>query len=52
VAKVLELPDVKKRISGLAITPTSNTPEQLDKLINSEINAWRQVATEKNIKAN
>ena len=52
VAKVLDLPDVKKRISGLAITPTSTTPEQFDKLINSEINAWRQVATEKNIKAN
>jgi tripartite-type tricarboxylate transporter receptor subunit TctC len=52
VAKVLEMPDVKKRISGLAITPTSNTPEQFDKLINSEINTWRQVATEKNIKAN
>ncbi len=52
VAKVLEMPDVKKRISGLAITPTSSTPEQLEKMINSEINIWRQVATEKNIKAN
>jgi tripartite-type tricarboxylate transporter receptor subunit TctC len=52
VARVLELPDVKKRISSLAITPVSNTPEQFDKMITQEINAWRQVATEKNIKAN
>jgi tripartite-type tricarboxylate transporter receptor subunit TctC len=52
VARVLELPDVKKRISALAITPVSNTPEQFDKMITQEINAWRQVATEKNIKAN
>jgi tripartite-type tricarboxylate transporter receptor subunit TctC len=52
VARVLDLPDVKKRISALAITPVSNTPEQFDKMITQEINAWRQVATEKNIKAN
>ncbi len=52
VTKVLEMPDVKKRISVLAITPTSNTPEQFEKMIQSEIVAWRQVATEKNIKAN
>jgi len=52
VARVLELPDVKKRISALAITPVSNTPEQFDKMIMQEINAWRLVAAEKNIKAN
>lgn len=52
VARVLDMPDVKKRIQTLAITPTSTTPEQFDKMITQEINAWRQVATEKNIKAN
>jgi len=52
VARVLDLPDVKKRISSLAITPVSTTPEQFDKMITQEINAWRLVATEKNIKAN
>jgi tripartite-type tricarboxylate transporter receptor subunit TctC len=52
VAKVVAMPDVRKRILGLSITPTTNTPEEFARLIATEIPLWRQVAQDNNIKAN
>jgi tripartite-type tricarboxylate transporter receptor subunit TctC len=52
VARVMDLPEVKKRISALSVTPVSSTPEEFAKLIATEIPLWRQVARDNNIKAN
>ena len=43
VARVLELPDVKKRISALAITPVSNTPEQFAAQMKDELAVYKKV---------
>jgi tripartite-type tricarboxylate transporter receptor subunit TctC len=52
LAKVLEMPDVRKRISAMSVIPGSSTPEEFSKLIASEIAMWRQVAQDNNIKPN
>jgi tripartite-type tricarboxylate transporter receptor subunit TctC len=52
IAKVVEMPDVKKRIRAMAVIPASNTPEEFSKLIATEIPLWRQVAQDNGIKAN
>ena len=43
VARILALPDVKDRISGLGATPKSGTPEALGTLVRSEIETRRKV---------
>jgi len=52
VARVLELPDVKKRITQLSITPMSSTSEEFAKMIAAEIPLWKRVAADNNIKQN
>ena len=52
IARVVELPDVKRRITALSITPATNSPEEFAKLIATEIPLWRQVAQDNNIKPN
>jgi tripartite-type tricarboxylate transporter receptor subunit TctC len=52
VARVMDLPDVKKRIGALSVTPVSSTPEEFSKLIATEIPLWRQVAQDNRIQAN
>ena len=52
VVKVIDLPDVKKRITALSITPATNTPEEFARLIAAEIPLWQKVALDNNIKAN
>jgi tripartite-type tricarboxylate transporter receptor subunit TctC len=52
IARVIELPDVRKRITGLSITPATSSPEEFAKLIATEIPLWRQVAQDNNIKPN
>jgi tripartite-type tricarboxylate transporter receptor subunit TctC len=52
VVKVVDMPDVKKRITDMSSIPTTNTPEEFSKFIATEIPLWRQVAQDNNIKAN
>lgn len=52
VAKVVEMPEVQKKIIAMSVIPMSNTPEEFAKIIATEIPLWRQVAQENNIKAN
>lgn len=52
LAKVVDMPDVKKRISAMSVIPASNTPEEFSKLIATEIPMWTKVAQDNNIKAN
>jgi tripartite-type tricarboxylate transporter receptor subunit TctC len=51
MVKIIAMPDIKKRLASLYVVPASSTPEEMSKLINSEISLWRQVALENNIKA-
>ena len=52
LVKVVDMPDVKKRISDMSIIPTTNTPDEFSRFIATEIPLWRQVAQDNNIKAN
>jgi tripartite-type tricarboxylate transporter receptor subunit TctC len=52
VAKVVEMPEVQKKIIAMSVIPMSNTPEEFAKIIATEIPLWRQLAQENNIKAN
>lgn len=51
IVKALAHPDVRKKLSNLSVIPTSSTPEELNRQINSEIALWREVAIENHIKA-
>ena len=51
MVKIIHMPDVKKLLSALYVVPTTSTPEEMSKLISTEISLWRQVALENNIKA-
>jgi tripartite-type tricarboxylate transporter receptor subunit TctC len=52
VAKLVEMPDVQKRISSLSVIPVSNTPEEFARIIAADIPLWKQVALDNNIQAN
>ncbi len=52
IARVMELPDVKKRFSAMSVVPTSSTPEEFSKIIATEMSVWKQLAIDNNIKAN
>jgi tripartite-type tricarboxylate transporter receptor subunit TctC len=52
VAKVVDMPDVQKRLSAMSVTPMSNTSEEFAKIIATEIPMWRQLAIDNKIQAN
>jgi tripartite-type tricarboxylate transporter receptor subunit TctC len=52
VAKVVAMPDMQKKISGMSVIPVSNTSDEFAKIIASEIPIWKQLAVDNNIKAN
>ena len=43
VARILNLPDVRERILNLATTPQTSTPEELHKLVRTEIETRRKI---------
>ncbi len=50
IVKVVELPDVKKRISGMSLIPSTNSPEDFARFVAAEIPLWKQLALDNNIK--
>lgn len=52
IARVMDMPDVKRRFSAMSVVPTSSTPEEFSKIIATEIPLWKQLAIDNNIKAN
>jgi tripartite-type tricarboxylate transporter receptor subunit TctC len=46
IARIVDLPDVRRRMSTLLITPTANTSEEFARLIATEIPFWKKVATD------
>jgi tripartite-type tricarboxylate transporter receptor subunit TctC len=52
IARAVELPDIKKRMAALSVTPATNTSEEFAKLIATEIPLWRKLAQDNGIKSN
>ena len=52
VAKIVQMPDVQQRMHTMGIVPVSNTPEEFQGLIDTEIPQWRQLAADNHISAN
>lgn len=50
IAQIVNLPDVKSRIQAMSMIPTSNSPEEFQKSVTSDIALWKKVAEENNIK--
>lgn len=50
IAHIVNLPDVKNRIQAMSMIPTSNSPEEFQKSVTSDIAIWKKVAEENNIK--
>jgi tripartite-type tricarboxylate transporter receptor subunit TctC len=51
VRKVLEMPDVRERMRGLASEPSAGTPEELGEFVRAEMRRFQKLITENNIKA-
>jgi tripartite-type tricarboxylate transporter receptor subunit TctC len=52
LVRVMELPDVKKRLITMSVIPATSTPEEFARLIAAETSLWRQTAQDNNIKPN
>jgi tripartite-type tricarboxylate transporter receptor subunit TctC len=50
-ARVVRLPEIKKRLDDMAIDPVGNTSEEFRRVIESDIARWTAVAKAANIKA-
>ena len=48
--RILKLPDVSERISGLGAQPVGGTPQEYAAFIQSEINKWRKVIHDAGVK--
>ena len=51
VKKINELSDVKERYAGLGLDPLSNTPDEFDKMIKSEVTEFTRIARSAKITA-
>jgi len=48
--KVLQMPDLAKRLDELGLQPVGNSPEEFDAFIGTELDRWTKVARSANIK--
>ncbi len=51
VARVVRLPEIRKRLAQMAIDPSGNTPGEFRAIIARDIKKWTAVAKAANIKA-
>jgi tripartite-type tricarboxylate transporter receptor subunit TctC len=51
VERVLNLADVRQRISAMSITPGASSSQDFARLLATEIPLWKQVALDNKIKA-
>jgi tripartite-type tricarboxylate transporter receptor subunit TctC len=49
--KALQLPDVRKRMLDLGITPVGNSPEELAAIVRADLDKWTRVAKQAGVKA-
>lgn len=48
--EILQDPDVKQKLAGMGATTLGGTPQDLDKLLASELKKWNKVVTDANIR--
>ena len=51
VVRILRMPDIIERLSGLGAEPAANTPEQFAAFIRTEIDKWARLVKSANMKA-
>ena len=44
VARILDLPDVKERMLNMGFVPETSTPDEYDKMLRAQIEAYSKVA--------
>jgi tripartite-type tricarboxylate transporter receptor subunit TctC len=49
--RALQLPDVRKRMLDLGITPVGNSPEELAAIVRADLEKWTRVAKQAGVKA-
>jgi tripartite-type tricarboxylate transporter receptor subunit TctC len=49
-AKVLEMPDVRKRLTDIGLTPIGDTPSQFAATVKSDFDRWGAAIRKANIK--
>ena len=49
IQAIMEMPDVKKRLSDLNLTAQSSTPEQVAEVLAADIKRWHEVITKAKI---
>jgi tripartite-type tricarboxylate transporter receptor subunit TctC len=52
INQIIRLPDVVAVLDKQGVAPTGSTPEEFQALITREINQWRDIAREANVKLN
>jgi tripartite-type tricarboxylate transporter receptor subunit TctC len=52
INRIIRLPDVVAVLNKQGVAPTGGTPEEFQTLITREINQWRDIAREANVKLN
>ena len=48
--QVLNMPDVRERLSGMALEVASPTPEEMKRKVEEDSNRWQKLAVELDIK--
>ena len=52
IAKILQIPEIRERMTSIGIDPIGSTPEELASQLLSDLNRWTKVARTAGIKAN
>lgn len=52
IVKILDRPEIKKRVLSLAMEPIGNTPEEFRAFIQADMARWAQAIKESNVKIN
>jgi len=51
IARVVQLPEVRARLIEQIADPVASSPEELDRVVKSELKKWGEVVRAANIKA-
>jgi tripartite-type tricarboxylate transporter receptor subunit TctC len=52
IAKIVQIPEIRERMSAIGIDPIGGTPEELAAQLRADLNRWTKVARSAGIKAN
>ena len=52
IAKILQIPEIRERMTAIGIDPIGGTPEELAAQLRADLNRWTRVAHSAGIKAN